>query len=385
MFRSLLFVLAVCSATCVHAAEDAWWAGLDDVVRRGGDNAEQLVQALEKVPAEQRGGLAFLMQHMPERDLTSLNSEFLLENVDYAYRARRETPWGKKVPIELFFNDVLPYVNVNETREPWRQDFYERFMPVVKDCETPAEAAQRLNEKMFKMLGVKYSTRRSRADQSPKESMETGLASCTGLSILLSDACRSVGVPARVAGIPNWVNKRGNHTWVEVWDGKWYFTGAAEPSSKGLNHVWFRKDASLAKADDPRHAIYATSFKPTGLSFPMVWARRNKEVAAVNVTQRYQITEDGNRPPTTRLLVRVYDAVGKRTAAEVSVNGRNVKPDVQGTSRNEDFDTNDILAFDLPRHSKIKVAVADGDDEQSQEIETADQEQILVDFRLSAN
>lgn len=383
MFRSLLFVFAtVCSATCVIAAEDVWWSELDDTVSRAGDHAGQLVLALEKVPFDQRDGLAFLIRHMPDRDLKNLSREFLLENVAYAYRARNETPWGKKIPIELFFNDVLPYVNVNETRDPWRKDFYEKFMPVVKDCETPGEAAQRLNEKMFKMVGVKYSTRRNRADQGPLESIDTGLASCTGLSILLSDACRAVGVPARVAGIPNWVNKRGNHTWVEVWDGKWHFTGAAEPSSNGLNHTWFRKDASLAKVDDPRHSIYASSFKPTGLSFPMVWARQNKEIAAVNVTRRYQITADGNREPTTRLLVRVFDVDGQRTAAEVHVNGDGIKLDAQGTSRNEDFDTNDILAFELPRHGKFKVAVADGDGQQNQEIDSADQEQLLLDFRL---
>ena len=36
--------------------------------------------------------------------------------------------------------------------------------------------------------------------------METGVATCTGLSILLVDACRSVGVPARIAGTPLWSN-----------------------------------------------------------------------------------------------------------------------------------------------------------------------------------
>ena len=81
----------------------------------------------------------------------------------------------------------------------------------------------------FGQLSVKYSTARKRANQSPKESIEQGLASCTGLSILLADACRSVGVPARLAGIPSWKNKNGNHTWVES-VGRWVaiYKGAAE-------------------------------------------------------------------------------------------------------------------------------------------------------------
>src|SRR6478752_4758171 len=49
-----------------------------------------------------------------------------------------------------------------------------------------------------KNLKVGYSTERRAANQSPSESRESGKASCTGLSILLSDACRSVGIPARL-------------------------------------------------------------------------------------------------------------------------------------------------------------------------------------------
>ena len=139
------------------------------------------------------------------------------------------------------------------------------WSPIAKP---PAKPPQRLNEKLFKLVNVKYSTGRRKADQSPSESMETGLASCTGLSILLIDACRSVGVPARLVGTPMWMNMRGNHTWLEVWDDGWHFTGAAEPDPKGLDHTWFQHDASEAQKDSAQHAIYASSFKKTDLAFP---------------------------------------------------------------------------------------------------------------------
>src|SRR5207248_8133691 len=130
-------------------------------------------------------------------------------------------------------------------------------MPLVKECKTPGEAAQRLNATIFDKLKVKYSTKRKQPHQSPKESIETGTASCTGLSILLSDACRSVAIPARLVGTPLWANKTGNHTWVEIWDGDWHFTGACEADPKGLDRGWFTGNASQAKKDDPKHAIYA--------------------------------------------------------------------------------------------------------------------------------
>ena len=47
---------------------------------------------------------------------------------------------------------------------------------------------------------------------------------------MVIDACRAVGVPARFVGTPLWADKSGNHSWVEVWDKGWHFTGAAEPA-----------------------------------------------------------------------------------------------------------------------------------------------------------
>ena len=137
------------------------------------------------------------------------------------------------------------------------------------------------------------------ANQSPKESIEQGKASCTGLSIVLADACRAVCVPARLVGTPLWANKRGNHTWVEIWDKTWHFTGACEPDPKGLDRGWFVGDAAQAKKDVAEHAIYAASFKKTQQHFPLVWARRNKSVPAENVTDHYAKSA-GTKPDTGR-------------------------------------------------------------------------------------
>ncbi|MGB1520520.1 MAG: hypothetical protein ACPHDL_10375, partial [Limisphaerales bacterium] len=65
----------------------------DAVLERAGQNRFEISQALDRIPASQRAGLRFLPTHMPESDLQSLSSGFLLENVDYAYRAWKESPW----------------------------------------------------------------------------------------------------------------------------------------------------------------------------------------------------------------------------------------------------------------------------------------------------
>ena len=117
--------------------------------------------------------------------------------------------------------------------------------------------------------------------------MRQHMASCTGLSVLLVDALRAAGIPARFAGTPAWHDDRGNHSWVEVWiDGRWHFTEYYFPGR--LDYAWFFADAGQASPDDRAHGIFAVSFRPAGDWFPMVWSEDSREVHGVNVTQRYR-------------------------------------------------------------------------------------------------
>lgn len=286
--RVALAVIALFVAHPLARAADPWWgAEVETALKSAKGNRGELERALHAVPKEQRAGMAFLVANMPDSDLVALKAEFLATNVGLAYKAREEAPWGKAVPEEIFLNDVLPYANVDEKRDEWRKEFYELCMPMVKGCKTPTEAVQLMNAELFKKLKLGYSTQRRAPNQSPKESIEQGKASCTGLSIVLSDACRAVGIPARLVGTPLWADKRGNHTWVEIWDKGWHFTGACEPDPNGLDRGWFVGAAAQAKRDVPQHAIYAASFKKGSQHFPLVWAPRYRAVPAENVTDRY--------------------------------------------------------------------------------------------------
>ena len=243
--------------------------------------------AKEKHGAFGEKAAQFLVENMPAGDRDKVGVVFLTENLDLAMKAREVFPWGKEIPEAIFLNDVLPYAVFDEPRDPWRAEFFEKVSPLVKDAKTITEAVQIINKRFFKLINTHYHTGRKRTNQSPNESMAQGKATCTGLSILLVDACRAVGIPARAVGIPMWTNGRGNHTWVEIWDGGWHFTGADEYDAGGLNRGWFTGDAAKADASKPANSIYATSWKKAGLSFPLPWAANDTSVAAVNVTARY--------------------------------------------------------------------------------------------------
>lgn len=335
-------------------------ASVEDQLKLAGGNASEISGFLETAGKKhgQFGTKAarFLVKGMPPKDLQSLKKDFLMENLSLALKARKQFTWAKAVPKEIFLNDVLPYASLDETRESWRPEFYEQCSQLVKDCKTATEAAQTINKEFFNIIKVHYNTGRKAPNQSPAESKALGMATCTGLSIILVDACRSVGVPARIAGTPLWANKRGNHTWIELYDGEWFFTGADEYHKKGLNRAWFTGDASKAVASDWRHAIWASSWKRSGSHFPMVWALKDKSVAAVNVTDRYAkpVTKKGS---DVVLNLRVWDRRGgERIVAKISLVGNAETV----TSKAGTSDLNDMATLKVPADSSHQLEVEFG-------------------------
>ena len=326
-------------------------------LERAAKNRHEIQKALDNVPAEQREAMEFLVANMPRGDLRALSADFLLENVRLAYKAWNESPWKNDVPKDVFLNYVLPYANIDERRDPWRKEFYERYRPLVKQARTPGEAAVLLNQKVFPLIKVHYSTKRPKAVQSPAESARAGLASCTGLSIILVDACRAAGVPARFVGTL-WADRSGNHSWTEVWDGgRWHYTGSAEPSGNKLDSAWFGGKAAAAPRDDPWHAIYAVSFRRTPVKFPLAWDPAI-DVYSLNVTDRYKNEGPKTPPGTIPVTIRVLDSPGgDRCAASLAIYDTTGKTMFKGTTKDERFDANDHLVVYLPSGSEYRAEI----------------------------
>lgn len=384
----LAFGLSACSSGRYAGVPKEYHALIDRTIATAGDNAKELKKALKEVPRNEREGMAFLISYMPERDAKTLSAAFLLENVAYAYKARAEFPWAKEVPDSVFLNDVVAYANLNENRESWRKDFYERFKKYVAPCKTMREAIDSVNKNVRDELLVDYNTKREKPDQAPYESMRQHMASCSGLSILLTDAFRAVGIPSRVAGTPAWHDDRGNHNWNEVWiDGQWRFTEYYP--SDDLDQSWFLTDAGKAIKEDVRKAIYAASFKPTGCYFPLVWDENIRYVHAENVTDRYTslyraqlsaMPADGSHVALRVMVFKDKDhaeASGDRVATNLDV----FKGDKQlygGRSTGATQDMNDVLTFNVEKNQQYTVKFVNGKGEmQTQTVEVGDETTTL--------
>ncbi|MEY2785879.1 MAG: hypothetical protein RL277_2091 [Planctomycetota bacterium] len=350
-----------------------------DALDRAGSNRAELEAAVAGLPEEQRPAMRWLIERMPLEDAQSLKAEFLIAHCKGAFEAWHAAPWRETVPEDVFLDAILPYACVNERRDAWRQDFRARFWPLVKDATSAGAAAAKLNQQIFALNKVSYSTKRKKADQSPYETLESGLASCTGLSILLIDACRAVGVPARFVGTPLWSDKSGNHSWVEIWDNGWHFTGAAEATGDALDQGWFVDRAAGARTGDPQHAIFATTWKDSPLTFPMVWAPKNTSVRALDVTERYLRKASAVPAGMARVRFRVK-AGDTRVAALVKVVNPLGVTIFDGRSKDERFDGNDHLTANLPLNGRYQVQVIGG----SSLPLMVERDEQLVDLKVGA-
>ncbi len=290
MSRKLFLLLIVLSffiacQTKYKGVPEKYRPLLDSAYVKAGNNATNIFAALKQSSDEQKEAAAFLIAYMPEKDLKTLSTQFITDQINGAFKARNKFSWCKNLPDSIFLNEVLPYFSLDEYRDNWRENYYSRFSKYVAGCKNIREAIDSVNLNIRDELKIDYNTKRSIVNISPFQAEKENMATCTGLSFLLVDAFRSVGIPARVAGTPLWTNMRGNHNWVEVWiDGEWYFT---EYYPDKLNKSWFLADAGKADPEKPIHWIYASSYKPTGTWFLRVWDEDAKDVNGVNVTDQY--------------------------------------------------------------------------------------------------
>ncbi len=377
----IIFIVKCTSTSIIERIPLSNKSMVENALQKAGKNRSELIAFLNDCNDEEIPGAAFLLSYMPERDLTTLTRSFLSENIKYAYLARKQTKWGKLIPDSLFFNYVLPYSNMHERRDNWRKDFYQKFIGLVKDSKTPGEAAIILNKNIWDIVNVHYSTKRPKADQSPYESMEAGLASCTGLSILFTDACRSVGIPARYTGVPNWYDNIGNHAWVEIWDNGWHFLESV--TSDTLDKAWFQDRAGHANHSEWQYGIYALSFKKTGLPYHNIFDSTANYLWAVDVTDRYAKTDESKNPVNLKITVKNKTGENRIRAKVQLLEGDKIIK--EGFSRGELNDMNDILNFNVEQNHNYILNIIYKGKKIKKEIRTNREKEVAVQILLPDN
>lgn len=264
----------------------------DFIVKRDTINNPELFAVFtQEMTIKEREAMQFIYAYMPLGDVVDYPGELYLESVRTSFAAKREMPWGKDVPEELFRHFVLPIRVNNESLDSARMVIYEELKDRVKGLSM-YDAVLEVNHWCHEK--VVYSPADARTS-APLATIKTASGRCGEESTLTTVALRAVGIPARQVYVPRWAHSDDNHAWVEAWvDGKWYFLGACEPEPV-LNLGWFNGPAFRSL-----------------LMHTKVFGKYYGEEEVIDRTECYtEINITSNYTETAPLTVTVVDMEGK--------------------------------------------------------------------------
>ena len=173
-----------------------------------------LKAALDTMEVE-RGELDFERNEIVY-DLDTIAADFLINQIDFAFRAWREKPWAKRLSFEDFCRYVLPYRGSNEPLEPFRVMFREKYEDIearMSDPADPIEAATLINDdiKSWFSFDPRYYCHPS--DQGLSEMLKNRMGRCEDMTNLTIYAMRANGLAVTSDYTPHWANAGNNHAW----------------------------------------------------------------------------------------------------------------------------------------------------------------------------
>lgn len=176
-------------------------------------------------------------------DLDTITADFLINQIDYAFRAWGEKPWAKNLSFENFREYVLPYRGSNEPLENWREVFWEKYNDIknkMTEPSNPVEAARLINDDVKSWFSFDPRFYYHPTDQGLSEMLKNKLGRCEDMTNLTIYAMRANGLAVTSDYTPVWADFGNNHAWnaIVTPDGRVIpFMGAeANPGEYRLAH-----------------------------------------------------------------------------------------------------------------------------------------------------
>lgn len=202
---------------------------LEDVVHRYPTDSDQARAA------------QFLLNNLPMADAWSMSQADFRANLEYAFVARAQLPWGNTVPWEIFLHYVLPHRGTQEPFQPHRPMLFKTLAPLCADASDMEEALSRVGSWCARQAEYRPTSRRDLGVQSI---LDSGYGRCEETNILFMAAARAVCLPVRQAMVPWWQHGDGNHAWIEAWTPSgWKFLESSTEFSD-LETTWFAAQRS---------------------------------------------------------------------------------------------------------------------------------------------
>ena len=265
-------------------------------------------------------------------------------------------PWSENVPAELVRDSVLPDQVIHEKPCDWRPVLTPIAQELVRGCATAREAVLALATGLPQATGVHYSMERRAACMNALEALNEKKVSCTGQSIFLVCALRSVGIPARAVGITTWNHILGNHTWAEAWfEGDWHMI---EYNEKDFNTPWVMENIGMLDPKEVVQHIFAAT--PNGKApYLSAYVLDKRILTAEDVTARYAALarvwyeKNGLSPQEQRLMVDLQPRPEQRIPVSIVREDGSIVSAAELPSAQDDI--RELARLVLPREGSFSL------------------------------
>jgi hypothetical protein len=193
--KKILIILSIlfCAVSCTHFSPE-----IEAVLQQAGDNRGELEKVLTyyhrpadslklraaeflitnmpgkyseyyDAPWEDIATVSHLLTYFPDRknlpdnyhlgtpvvreDLHYITAEYLINNIEMAFRSWQAAPWGKQVTFDTFCEEILPYRIADEPLENWREQalasFSDVYLNLLDSADvTAVQACSKVNDKL---------------------------------------------------------------------------------------------------------------------------------------------------------------------------------------------------------------------------------------------
>ena len=189
-----------------------------------------------------------------KRDILEIDSAYLCNNIEWAFKVWQEPPWGKNISFDCFCEYILPYRIDDEALAYWREIYYEKYNSLLDslrisntlDKEDPVVAASYLIERLPNKEHIFTSVTPTAFGHIGPEYVQYLSGSCREVTDFGVYLFRALGIPCAIDFIPMSGSGSAGHFWLVTWDknGEDYKMDFPEPLQLVRKSWWYAMDMS---------------------------------------------------------------------------------------------------------------------------------------------
>ena len=152
-----------------------------------------------------------------KEDLKYISADYLINNIDLAFKVWQERPWGKHIPFDVFCEEILPYRIGTEPLENWREKVLASFSGMDTGLNKPNTTAIEACKIVNNVL-PKFRVDKDFPDMTFSQSMASTRGSCDKIVTFAAFAMRGLGIPTTIYFTPVYTGRNVGHSWNAVCD-----------------------------------------------------------------------------------------------------------------------------------------------------------------------